>query len=72
MNNIAGLWHPISEANLYKSAGSRSSFNAKWSRKTWHFSEPTATEQEDEPPALESLQSYLGGMHPDSGHRTSG
>ena len=72
MNNMSSMWHPISEANLYKSAGSRSNFNAKWSRKTWHFAEPLSTEAEDEPAALETLQSYLGGMTPDASKHSGG
>jgi hypothetical protein len=36
MQSTTHLWHPISEAKLYESAGSRTSFNEKWSRDSEH------------------------------------
>ncbi len=62
MHNTAGLWHPISEGKLYKSAGSRTSFNDKWSRQTWHFAERdlSSDEHEESENDLESLQTHFG------------
>lgn len=36
MQSTTHLWHPISEAKLYESAGSRTSFSERWSRDSEH------------------------------------
>ena len=48
MHSTAGLWHPISEGKLYEAAGSRTNFNNKWSRQTWHYAEPKPSQDEIE------------------------
>jgi hypothetical protein len=48
MHSTTHLWHPISEGKLYKSAGSRTSFNQKWSPESQHVFDPTHMMDADE------------------------
>jgi hypothetical protein len=48
MQSTTHLWHPISEAKLYESSGSRTSFNEKWSPDSQHVFDPTRLAEADE------------------------
>jgi hypothetical protein len=54
MQSTTHLWHPISEARLYKSAGSRTSFHQKWSPESQHVFDPTHMADADEETTDES------------------
>lgn len=41
MQSTQHLWHPISGAKLYESAGSRTTFGKKWNESSEHVVEPS-------------------------------